>query len=494
VKELRTDLVVLGAGIAGLWLASEALALGRSVVVVERGGAPGGVEPPPRPPLAFPERTNEGAIAARHHVLTGNGSYWGGALVRNDDASLRDMLDLAADDPMLGMLHRAYARVESRLGAPATTRFTQTGAAGDPRVVELSVLPGRRRNVARASWEACRAHPRCVLLNPAEPAAFERTTDGLLHGLIVRDPGGAELRVIGDQFALATGVVDANLLTLEHLAPSVDAREARSGTKLHDHWSIPIATLRWRRNAGLEWLYPPTFRGGCIRGRRAELAVTLPWGRHAGFLHVQANYDAVEPYATIKRWMSARQEGHPWHQQLGFLLPLARHGTRLVRLGVSRYLGKSLYVGDGMELTAVLDFESFASEKNRIELDGSGATVYWDVRDEDVAAFRALAGQALGALLSWTGAYGLDATPLVDPGDEVSIERELRARATDAYHLGGGLAAGSDPARSLVAPDLRFHRLRNVGVVGTAAFARPGVANPVATILALCETYLAGSA
>ena len=46
------------------------------------------------------------------------------------------------------------------------------------------------------------------------------------------------------------------------------AEAARS--RLHDHWSLPVARLRWKRGTGLDWLYPPTFRNGYIQGRRVE--------------------------------------------------------------------------------------------------------------------------------------------------------------------------------------------------------------------------------
>jgi hypothetical protein len=482
VTARKFDHVIVGGGIAGLWLARTLSSRGRSVALVERGARHAGDEGAAQPPLRFPERVNVGATQARRHVLTGNGSVWGGALVRNDPESLRVMFDVGSDDEDLDRLLASYEIVERRLAAPATRRFTLPAVPHAPSVCEFSVLPGRRRNVAKMMLDACAGDDRVALFCPAEVVGLDLGPDGRLGALTVRDARGTDVALRGEHVVLAMGVVDANIFARTRFSAAIDVPRCRSGTRLHDHWSIPVAKLRWKRGAGLDWLYPPTFRNGCIQGRRAELSVDLPWGRRAGFVHLQAQYDLVEPYATIKRWMNARQEGRPWMQQAAFVLPLVRHAGLLARLGWSRYLERRLFVADGMELNVVLDFESFPSERNRIEIEAGGPSLYWDVREQDVTAYRALAFEALVRMTSWAETRGLDFETLVDVGDAAALERDLRTRATDAYHLGGGLAVGR-------APDWRFHRVRNLGVIGTAAFARPGIANPVATILAMCESY-----
>jgi choline dehydrogenase-like flavoprotein len=239
----------------------------------------------------------------------------------------------------------------------------------------------------------------------------------------------------------------------------------------------------------LEWLYPPTFRKGYIQGRRVEIDAALPWGVHSGFLHVQAQYDLVEPYASIKQWMSARQEGRPWWRQARFLLALIRHSRQMAQIGYSRVVDRRLFVADGMELTVVLDFESFPSPLNRLEVKAGEHRLHWDVRDEDAAVFAALLRRGIALLKRWADASGLDFHLLVD-SEEPAIQRAyLNEHAVDAFHLGGGLAVGRNLERGVLSPDLRFHRIPNLAVIGTAAFARPGIANPVETLLAMCESY-----
>jgi hypothetical protein len=253
---------------------------------------------------------------------------------------------------------------------------------------------------------------------------------------------------------------------------------------------LPIARLQWKRGAGLEWLYPPTFRDGYIQGGRVEFEATLPGGTHAGFVHLQAAYDLIEPYATIKAWMNARQEGRSWREQVRFVARLLRDAPRMARIGYDRLFHRRLFVPDGMELTVVMDFESCASPRNRLTFENGEHRLYWDVRDEDVAAFAVLRTQGLALIQRWARECRLDLRVLAVGEDIDTQGAYLRSHATDAYHLGGGLALNRDPREGLLAPDLRFHRLRNWAVISTAAFSRPGIANPVETLLAMCEEYV----
>ena len=66
-------------------------------------------------------------------------------------------------------------------------------------------------------------------------------------------------------------------------------------------------------------------------------------------------------------------------------------------------------------------------------------------------------------------------------------EEHLARCATDAYHLGGGVQAAQTAADGILRPDLRMHTVSNVHMVSTAAFRRPGIANPVHTLLALAD-------
>ena len=493
MKTLQVDHAIVGAGIAGLWLARRLLSMGRSVAMIEVGPRSADGTRPAHPPLHFPERRNIGAVMARNHMLTGNSSFWGGALLRNDDPSLRGMFDLgddAAGAKALGEFASSYDAVERQLKAPASERSILPQAPHPARLAEVNVLAGRHRNLARTVLGSCAEHPQFTLLCPATVADVELTGDGGIAAMTATSDDGSPVVIRAAHFVLSAGVIDSNLFVMTHLSRALGDGAQTVGTRLHDHWSLPIARLRWKRGANLEWLFPPSFRGGFIQGRRVEISAPLPWGEHSGFLHIQAQYDLVEPYATIKRWMAARQEGQSWFRQARFVWPLAGQAPRMARIAYNRLVNKRLWLAEGMELTVVMDFESFASPHNRLALDGGEHHLHWDVREQDVSAFEALLCQGTDLMSHWQKKGGLDLEFLVERETPGAQGEYLRTHAVDAYHLGGGLAVGRNSTRGLLSPDLRFHKIPNLAVVGTAAFARPGIANPVETLLALCERYV----
>jgi hypothetical protein len=431
-------------------------------------------------------------VQARHHALTGNSSFWGGALIRNDASSLRAMFDLDERAETLSGFAQSYAAVERQLNAPEPVRTRLDPALDSTRLVDVNVLPGRHRNLARTVLRTCASHPGFRLHCPARLADVDLRKDRRIRAATIVTADGSAIDLEADHYVLSAGVIDSNLLALTTLASAVDDRHDRIGTCLHDHWSLPIARFRWQSGSGQDALYPPTFRRGLIQGRRVELDVTLPWGVQSGFMHVQAQYDLVEPYATIKSWMNARQEGQRWWRQARFVAPLIAHLPRMLQIAQARVLGGRLFVADGMELTVVMDFESFPSPLNRLSLVDGAHRLHWDVREQDLATFAALVPRAMDVMDSSTRGSGLDVRWLVARDDLDGQRLHLKTHAVDAYHLGGGLAVRREPEHGVVGPDLRFHAARNLAVIGTAAFARPGIANPVETLLAMCENYARG--
>jgi choline dehydrogenase-like flavoprotein len=110
------------------------------------------------------------------------------------------------------------------------------------------------------------------------------------------------------------------------------------------------------------------------------------------------------------------------------------------------------------------------------------AELYWLPRDEDERTFETTAAR----LRSYWSRIGLDArcplTWLV--GGEGQPERYVDR--ADAYaHPSGSSRMGTDPATSVVGPDLVCHAIPNLSVASAAVFPSSGSANPTFTILQL---------
>lgn len=490
MKAAKFDYVILGAGIVGVWLAQSLIRRGFSVALVEIGkfDGTGTVEPP----VFFAERENLGANQARNHGFTGNSKFWGGGLIRNDESSLRQMFAIKDGSRVVDELMASYDLVEKRLGFSAVERQAIEGSGST--LAKITVLPGRRRDIVKGLLRPHLGDEKLMIHCEARIGGVEFGKDGLISTVTITSPQGKRDVLAGRNYVLAMGVVDSNIFALRHLRPLLGGSSNRLGARLHDHWSVPIARIRWKNGAGLERLFPPLFSGGNILGSRIEIGVDCPGGFRRGFVHLQAQYDQVDPYSSIKRCMDGRQKGVSLIELLLRALPLARNVSGLIRLGYGRFVQHRLFVPDGMELNLVLDFESYASDSNRIMMDGEAVKLYWDIRSEDVDAFTKLLPVGLAEVRRLSQEGGLTVDQLVTGDDRTGAEAYLRRYAVDAFHLGGGLAAGAEEDGWMLNQDLRFHKIPNLCVIGTAAFSSPGIANPVETLLSMCERYARSAA
>lgn len=486
MKTIEFDHVIMGAGIVGVWLARRLLSMGRTVALVDIGAIDADESRMPSPLVHFAERENLGVTKARNHVVTGNSKYWGGGLIRNDADSLCKMFNLPSSSSILDEIMECYQFVEKQLEIPERVCASIEGSV---RVSEISVLPGKYRDIANKLLEPFLGGEKLKLFCNAEIVKLNFEVNNRIESVTVSLSDQPKIVLEARHFVLSMGVVDSNIFALNNLLPNLKQTGHLVGKKLNDHWSIPIAKIEWKNNAGLEWLYPPKFRGDFIQGVHAEINSVCPWGLQAGFLHLQADYDRVEPYATIKNFLNGRQQRKRLGAQLWCLLPILWHVGKLLSLGYNRYVRRKLFVPDGMELNLVMDFESFPSEKNKFTVDNDVTKLYWDVREEDVVAFSSLLMSSNDLIQQWARDSGVQVKLLIEDGSAGPLAEYLRKHVIDAYHLGGGLAVGSTPEVSVLNQDFRFHEIDNLAAIGTATFSKAGVANPVETLLAICERY-----
>lgn len=486
MKTVEIDHVIMGAGIVGIWLARRLLSMGRSVALVEIGSAESQASQAAAPIVHFAERENIGVTSARNHTLTGNSKYWGGGLMRNDAQSVCRMFNLESSSNVLNEFAACYEFVEKQLAMPPTARVSQEE---NVRIAKISVLPGKYRNVASTLLRPFLGSQQLNVFCNAEIVNLDYGFGNRITAIEVSSADGDLAILSGRNYVLSMGVVDSNIFALTKLLPKLRKSDHLLGRHLHDHWSIPIAKIKWKNNAGLDWLYPPAFRGNYIQGVHAEIDADCPWGPQAGFLHLQAQYDQVEPYATIKRILSARQRGLGLGAQIQSTFPLLGHIRGLSNIAYHRYVRQRLFVPDGMEISCYLDFEAFPSEKNRFAIENGIAKLYWDIREEDVSAFTSLVAKSNALIRRWSNSMSSQVELLVDERSNAKLEAYLRAQVVDAFHLGGGLAVGAASTQCVLKQDFRFSDIPNLAAIGTATFATSGVANPVETLLAMCERY-----
>lgn len=492
MKASEFDVVVIGAGIVGSALALGLAKKGIRTALVERGGKTLSDQRAAQPVINFPQRPHMGCVLARNHVAGGNGHYWGGGLIRPQETGLESCLGLLGRGQTED-LRRHFDDIERILGiyrAPRRARFPVLSAEVGPVCLsEIAVLPARARNISCKSLERFAQMPGCAMITSSEVHSFisggQCGADRTIESIIVGKSGECRELTAG-KYLIAAGTVDSNVLALSH-AEELGLDRAALGAGLHDHWSVPIGIVHLSADTGTE-LIGPRVDGPLIIGRRFELQCERGWGAK-GFLHFPIRFDDVSPYREVRRLMSLRQQqssiGCLARESLA-LLPL---GGPLLRMAFERFVNKRLHLSAELKISATIDFETFPHPANAITCAAQQTNLNWDLRDEDEISFLDLVSQARYLLAELSENYGVQVEFHEDFSVSYRAVSHLRSTATDAFHVGGGIAVEGDEV-GFVDRHLRLKGTRNVYVVSGAVMRRPGGVNPTLTLLALANRFV----
>lgn len=488
---LETEVCVVGAGPAGLMVASELVAHGMDVLVLESGTE----QPEARVRLLNEGVTSgdpyAGLAVTRHRGVGGTMGIWN-TVVRGEVAAKCVPLDpvdfefrpgrtLSGWPFDLSELQPYYARALRWCGL-GTTSFETSAWERSPRQAfrELSSpLLTRvyqlcsRRALLEASLaalggpgERTGARLRCdaTVLRLELEAGRDRVATALVSSL-----DGGRFRVAANRFVLAAGAVEnARLLLVSHRERGGVGNEADLvGRCFMEHPRDTSLRLHPRS--------PDLYRACAFYDLHQAANGTSIFGRLALEREALLQHDLPNASGTLL----PRVRGVV-RQARRTLEPLARFGC-LDRLLPRGGHGWTVHPApriafDG--LTLLLNLEQLPHPENRIRLaadvDAFGvprAELRWRWRLEDQARLERLR-RLLTATLEASGLF----TVSIDPDSTID---------PNAHHHAGTTRMHVDPESGVVDPYLRVHGVDNVYVAGASVFPTAGFANPLLTILAL---------
>lgn len=482
MKTVTVDNVILGSGIVGTWVTKGLLRKGKKVTVIEIGPFESENDDELTPPINFPERKHLGATKARNHVLTGNSRFWGGALIDNDEEILENIIGSSDDagNRIAKKIFNYYKNVADKLNIPVPKKEKLFKENIEITISEVLVLTGRKRDI----WSKFYTYQQNLQLFCNAKIVSVQIDGNKIKEMLISIGDGEQVQIIAKEFLLSMGVIDSNIFVMQHLNNYLGNKLIKTGTRLHDHWSIPIGKFSWNKNSELNSIFPPKFVRGQVIGRRINLKEINKIDCN-GFIHIQASYDTTPPYSVLKEIVFAKQKKLPISKLLKEAFGLFPYIPTIFGLAYERFIKQSLYLPKNTELSIVLDFESDADQKNRIELQNGIPNLYWNLRDTDYANFVNLFNKAKQIL----NEFFPNSAIKFNEDLEMKPNEYLMNNAIDAYHLGGGITMGSN-RNDFVDLNLRFFDIKNLALVSTAMFNRPGIANPVYTLLAFAEYYI----
>lgn len=493
-REVVSDVCVIGAGAAGLYLANRLSHLGVSVTVLDAGGevcgqsADIGFEP------RFVGIPYRGATEGRSFGLGGSTSRWGGLLVPHGDMDIPDRSDphFAAWQHIVRVVQERGARVFSALDLSGQPRFypfppdefgDAVGALSTRGLVSVvgEYLGFTRRNLRYLTARMGTGAVTVVLHAVAGRWSVRQGDVSNVTRVDAVSAGGKRLSVSAASFVIAAGTIESTRMLLEinhSTAHPVLPSGSEVGAYLSDHLSVRIAEVHSDDLRKLADAFAPRFRHGRMRCLRF-MSKQPPSGTVRHFAHFL--FDGSNAgFALARDILSGLQR-----RRLP-ALDAARAraaASGLVGLAFSRFVQRRLFIPRATPARLQLDVEQESVALNRVslghELDRYGrpvAVVRWGIGDRDHERIRMLSN----ALLEHWPSGSLGGIRLRRTAEATGVE----PKPYDAYHPVGTCRMGQDSGAS-VNFDLRVCGTANLFVLSTAVFPSAGTANPTFSMLCL---------
>jgi len=485
----ETDVVIVGAGFAGLFAAVRLTELGFRVIVLEAGPAVGKGESASLEPVRFVRNTLGSGDVGRAAGIGGTSSLWGGALLPMVAADLEvDALDWGIRWPVqLSELEPFGRDVERRFGLPNDS-YVDEELSTDDLLVRLPKWPAfGRRNIARLLEKEIASPTGFACWANATATRIEPVPGG---GVTVeaRADDGSSLSLRARKVIIAAGVVESTrlLLNADRLSDGriLESCEA-AGKYLHDHLATHAAVLEPSDRNFLTRLSAFRFQANAMRSVRFEptAAARNQHGLGAGIGHIlfttegDGSFDALR---DIYRGFQRRQM--PGLGQIG---RVARDAPWFARAIYERFVNRRLLPPHRANFVLNLIVEQRPLAHNRVflsdERDRFGnfkALVDWAPSAEDQANFERMTDFCLAAWRS----TGFDRAGRLLRRTEAAEEI---GRSPGTIHAGGTLRMATQKSEGVVDSRLRLFNCPDICVASTAVFPRTGGANPTFTLLAL---------
>jgi choline dehydrogenase-like flavoprotein len=478
---MRSDILIVGAGIAGLLVATRLASHGIRVIVAESGTEFGGADD-----LNTVEQTADRSLSpdGRTRGLGGTSLVWGGAMIPfhvNEIARAKWPIDGAE-------LARYTAEIENLFRLPSGS-YDLGDADGSGFYIRSAKWPTfGRRNIATLLARQIRSSNAPEILLDATATKFGFSANGLLDQIELRGRGGSSIVVRARHFVIAAGAIESVRLLLladRQNGERIFAPDRLLGRNLHDHFRYPIGPilggnrrvltrfggLRFVPSGMQKWRFQPT----------AELrSQNIP----AGYVNIDFDGNEAPAFANLRTVYRRLQRGDG--MPVTEMARGARYAPWMIRAAWWRFIERRLIFPDGLDAKFFAVIEQEPRDSNRITLsthryDRFGcplASVHWRVSEDDAAAFRRFST----AFVEWWNASqapSLGQAAVDQPPDL----RAALAATGGSNHLGGGACIGHDPGGGIVDRDLATFRVPNMSVISTAVFPSAAGANPTMTLM-----------
>lgn len=496
-QPMQSQVIIVGAGLAGLFLADALASRGLHVIVLESGAETQETE---THPLNFAELEGDRYMGAEHgrfRCLGGTSTRWGGALLPYLPGDL---------DPHPCGWHEGWGILPEEMDRTLAAAEVAFGVEPDPYDgapdsgnEELhGFLPRqpkwptfRKRSTANLFAHRIRDDPRVEIWTNATVTAIDLGADRV-EGVTARAAGsGNRLHARASTVVLAAGAIETTrLLLLLNRAKGglLFPNGSPLGMGFHDHLSAPIGDLKEVDRRHIARMFGFRFVKGGMRNLRFELAPAYRAGAGlpAAFLHVAFTRDPNCGFEGLRGVFQAMQR----HQ-----LPKSADLRRILfdlpwfaRAIWWRMVERRVFPPTGSEFELHLVIEQEPDPAQRITLaDGTAdpfglplARIAWHVSNADLARFRTVADLAIER---WR-AGPLARRARIVPRSDAEVFGALRSGG-GIYHPAGTTRIGPTAMTGVVDAGLNVYGVLGLRALATSVFPTVGGSSPSLALVQL---------
>ncbi len=416
VEAIRSQVCVIGAGIAGLVLARKLAMRGVDVVVLEAGGR--SIEDCGQVLFAAAElrgQAHVGTTEGRFRVFGGTSLRWGGQVLSMGENGAADwpvdaeeLVPFVAEAEGLlqvGLLPFDAAGFFAGIHSPVPEMLAGVDEV-EARVSKWMAFP--RRNMAptlgKDLLERARVYLHAQVVELLLSPGGERVA-----AVMVRSPAGNTVRFEADEVVLAAGTVETARLLLASRSVSAEGvgnAHDQVGRNFHDHVTLPAATLTGAARARVvselrPWVF---FAGGArdVRGgtlHSVKLEARRELRERLGLNPILAHIAIVEPegsgIAVVRELLTSLQRREFGKVLTTHALKIPGAMVEGARLVLGAKLRHRRFISEGAVLKLQFNVAQDAPSSSRVTLgetvDAAGmpkVVVDWRVTEQEVGTMR----------------------------------------------------------------------------------------------------------
>jgi choline dehydrogenase-like flavoprotein len=484
------DVCIVGAGAAGIVLAVELARPGRSVVLLEGGGAK--IEEPSQEPYAseVAGMAHRGIHAGRFRAHGGTTTKWGGQILEYDeiDFAVRPWVTGSGWPFAKSELTRHYARALELEGLGGVVRedsevWRRLGMP-EPEFPGLVLYLSRwcpEPNFAVLHKAVLEGDAVRVWLH-ANAVGLEMQ-DEAVTGVRCRTLGGKQAIFRARRFVFCLGAIESSRFFLQPREGGLSWNASGwLGRGFQDHIDSNAAEVRPLDAERFHASFDNIFLGGFKYHPKVKVGPGWQYLNAGATMYFVSDLD--EQLAETKSTAKKLLRGRLGEVGAGEAVGLARNLPLLARQAWRYKRAHRAYNPPGAKIMLRVHCEQEPESVSSITLsgerDGLGmqrTRLDWRISEFEqrtILEFARLAQGRLAGLAELT----LDA-------DLERLDLAYRLKCDDSNHHMGGMRMGADASTGVVDPDLRLFGTRNCFVCSGAVFPTSGFSNPTHTVLAL---------